>query len=102
MIGNLWEWTDEWYAGLGDATTSATPWPPMLPPDAASYGNDGTWNITSKVSGGAGDIAGMPAAALRGGVWNSGTLAGAFALDLGNGPSTWDSYVGARCVLVRP
>ncbi len=40
----------------------------------------------------------MPAAALRGGNWNNGSQAGAFALNLNNGPTNRNPNVGFRCV----
>ena len=39
----------------------------------------------------------LPAAAIRGGNWNNGTDAGAFALNLNNGPSNWNTNIGVRC-----
>jgi len=44
-----------------------------------------------------GNRRGLPAAALRGGNWDNGTNAGAFALNLNNAPSNWNNNVGARC-----
>lgn len=95
LIGNLWEWTNEWYAGLGDTSQSAQPWPDN------SYGGDGTWNIASSASNGLKTLPGLPSAALRGGSWGGGTTAGLFALDLLRGPSYWDYSIGFRCVLAR-
>jgi formylglycine-generating enzyme required for sulfatase activity len=103
MIGNLWEWTAEWYqAGrpweTGDAQNptprsgvNAGPWP-------AGYADDNTWNLNGTAS----DIGiwqqGLPAAGIRGGSWNSGgTNAGAFTLNLGDAPSNASTSRGARC-----
>jgi len=49
---------------------------------------------------GNGDTAGEEtsyAAAVRGGVWGSGSLAGVFALGLNYAPSDWLGSVGFRC-----
>jgi formylglycine-generating enzyme required for sulfatase activity len=94
MIGNVLEWTDEWYAGPGADNTTATPWPT---PDNA----DGTWNIASSAynSVPATPATGIPAAAARGGNCSFGTLDGVFALNLAYAPSFWDPGIGFRCVL---
>jgi formylglycine-generating enzyme required for sulfatase activity len=93
LIGNLWEWTVEWFAGVGDGTQSATPWPD-------GYNGDGTWNIASSAWSN-GIRPGVPAAAHRGGRSSNGTLAGLYALDLSSAPSHqgWDT--GFRCVVAR-
>lgn len=39
----------------------------------------------------------FPAAAIRGGNWDNGTDAGAFALNLNNAPSNASTNIGARC-----
>ena len=39
----------------------------------------------------------LPAAGLRGGNWNNGTQAGAFALNLNNAPSNSNNNIGFRC-----
>lgn len=97
MVGGIWEWTDEWYAGLGAGTPTAQPWPTAGV--TGSYGGDGTFNITSSAqNGGSGNTVGLPAAALRGGAWDNGTAAGIFALDLREGPSYAETRVGFRCV----
>ena len=94
MIGNLWEWTTMWtqagpIAGTGDGEEQCN-WP-------SEYENDCTWNLDGRVSGGEGWVNGVPAAALRGGDWGYGPRAGAFALLLSNGPSSWPDYAGVRC-----
>jgi formylglycine-generating enzyme required for sulfatase activity len=101
MIGNLWEWTDEWYAGTGDGSGSGrainnevSVWP-------MEYGNDRTWNINSAVISEIPETlrVGMPGAAIRGGDWGGGARAGVFTLDLRSGASTWDLDLGFRCVV---
>jgi formylglycine-generating enzyme required for sulfatase activity len=97
MIGNLGEWTADWYAGLGGVTGnfSAT-WP------GSAFKGDGTWNIASAASEGAALLAGLPAAAVRGG--NDGlspTTAGRFAVILTEAPSASVFVIGFRCVLTH-
>lgn len=99
MIGNVMEWTDEWYAGLGQPTAPNQPWPQAT----VDYGNDGTWNITSSAFPGAGvpPVAGIPSAAARGGDWGDVVRAGAFALFLNSAPSSSGPNIGFRCVVPR-
>jgi len=99
MIGNVREWTAEWYAGAGQA--GATPgfvqqgvsnWP-------ADYNGDGTWNIDGHVDRGGAETNGIPSAAIRGGFWSVGARAGVFALSVNQAPSHWVTVIGLRCVL---
>jgi formylglycine-generating enzyme required for sulfatase activity len=103
MIGNVWEWTDEWYAGLGNAssnTPNGTPATDGWPTDGDLYRGDGTRNIASSAfPGGGGPRIGIPSAAFRGGAWGDGARAGVFALGLDLAPSAWNASVGFRCVL---
>jgi formylglycine-generating enzyme required for sulfatase activity len=96
MIGNVSEWTDEWYAGVGNADLITRPWPD------ASYGDDGTWNIASKAFPAMGPpVQGIPAAAQRGGDFGGGTAAGIFHFALHLAPSNAQPEVGFRCVVPR-
>ncbi len=97
QIGNLWEWTDEWYAAPGwlggagqQANGASTTW------GRGDYNGDGLWNIASSASDDQWR-AGHPAAALRGGYWAYGTQAGVFALFLNTAPSHWSWSEGFRC-----
>lgn len=86
MIGNLWEWVDHWAPAGRDSGFSRAvirfPWP-------GRYGEDATWNLDGEAVQGSGLwVTGAPAAAQRGGNWSSGTLSGAFALNLNDGPAT--------------
>lgn len=121
MIGNLAEWTAEWFAGAGNAlqrdaltvpisggvgsvvvpairagtvNEGTTSWPP-------SYGGDGTWNVAGFSDRGGGGVLGLPAAAQRGGHYNSGALAGIFSLELTHAPSNGGPRIGFRCVIPR-
>ncbi|MFO0761077.1 MAG: SUMF1/EgtB/PvdO family nonheme iron enzyme [Byssovorax sp.] len=98
MIGNLWEWTEEWYAGLGDTTAAyaaKSPWGDPL------YNGDSTWNVAGSACIGGACPTNLPAAGLRGGSWIYATQAGIFTLSLGDAPAYWASNVGLRCVLPR-
>jgi formylglycine-generating enzyme required for sulfatase activity len=107
MVGNLWEWTAEWWqAGQTWQTadgetqcpsgcTGTGGWP-------SGYGADVTCNLNGRVLiNGVAWMPGVPAAALRGGTWGNGTLAGVFAVDLNHGPSSWSPANGVRCARRR-
>lgn len=110
MIGNVAEWTADWYASVGQATTvsmtaggtvsvirvnsSSQPWPP-------GYGNDGTSNIGGAAAGNPGMDTNIPAAAVRGGSFRDRETAGVFALDLRHGSPYSDDSIGFRCVIPR-
>ncbi|MDD5307735.1 MAG: SUMF1/EgtB/PvdO family nonheme iron enzyme [Deltaproteobacteria bacterium] len=95
MIGNLWEWTAWWGEGgmtwmTSDGQEAAAVW-------GASYGSDSTWGVNGTTYGATASAAGLPAAALRGGYWSSGSRAGAFTMTLYHGPSAGTNTIGLRC-----
>jgi len=93
-IGNLWEWVDLWGqagpVGVGFGQNQAAAWP-------SGYAGDKTWNVNGTAHDGSAYTLGIPAAGIRGGYWNNGTDAGAFALYLNYGPSYWFKGIGFRC-----
>jgi formylglycine-generating enzyme required for sulfatase activity len=103
MIGNLWEWTGDWYASPGTTASGSSGlrvvWPSASPND---YRGDGTINIGFFADRNDGMGAGLPAAEQRGGYFNSTTNAGVFAMTLSDAPSSGGSGSGFRCVLPRP
>lgn len=92
MVGNMWEWTEEWYAS-GDGTFS-TRWP-------QGYGDDEIQNVRSAAQHGDKFTTGLPSATLRGGSLYSGTSAGIFAFALSQAPSAFNGSFGFRCVVPR-
>jgi hypothetical protein len=94
MIGNLWELTADWYAGVGTDGVANT-WP-----DSSNNG-DGTWNIASSAHDSTAWHPGIPAAALRGGDYGAGSASGLFALYLNASPSEMGGNTGFRCVISR-
>ena len=119
MVGNVMEWTADWYASVGQTTViDATPTAPAtsarpsdrvrgvrvndLRPWPTGFGDgDITRNVTSVVNNGGTFDVGVPAAVIRGGRSQDGNGAGIFAMDLGVGPSIADATIGFRCVIPR-
>ncbi|MEO7328528.1 MAG: SUMF1/EgtB/PvdO family nonheme iron enzyme [Minicystis sp.] len=101
MIGNVAEWTVEWFAGLYDDGIIHAPH--IWPSDGnLKFAGDSVNNVSSYVElGEFGPTQGFPAAAVHGGAWLGGTGAGVFALDLANGPTDLGPSKGFRCVLPR-
>ena len=94
LVGNSWEWVDEWHAGIGNADTSALGWP-------SGFGGDATYNIVSKAQTSSGPLLGTPAALLRGGAYTDGPLAGLNAMHLSYSPAYSSATFGFRCVIPR-
>ncbi|RJO70451.1 MAG: formylglycine-generating enzyme family protein [Myxococcales bacterium] len=89
MIGNVWEWTEEWNGFVANSIGGLQP---------AEFNGDGWMDVES--ARGQGIYSGtpsFPAAALRGGDWNDEVGAGVFALSMGSAPSSWGSNLGFRC-----
>jgi formylglycine-generating enzyme required for sulfatase activity len=111
MIGNLAEWTAEWYAGLrttapdggaGDAGSAAGDAGTWRDTAGGNYGGDGLFSVTSRTqAGNLGWTPGLPSAALRGGSFNDGIAAGVYAFSLSSSPSDWGPAIGFRCVVPR-
>jgi hypothetical protein len=95
MIGNLDEWTANWYAGTR-SDGAMVDWTAST--GDAIYNHDGAWNIGGAAYSNGGWHSGLPAASLRGGTWADGPQAGVFAQYLGSAPSQWNGYEGFRCV----
>lgn len=112
MIGNLAEWTDEWFPGVGKMTSDPIdgpvgnpqvyfPWPPD-----SDFGNDGTQNIDSApvyedLAQNAKARIGLPAVGTRGGGLTEGTGAGIYSLSVGSSPVVNYPFFGFRCLLTR-
>lgn len=112
IAGNVWEWTD-WSLGGGltsGPTSCAASWTqlpvvscgalaaadymPANPASVTAANYNSNYGLGQLHGGGGG-------AALRGGVWNGGSGAGAFTLYLNNGPGGTAASIGFRCVF-RP
>lgn len=109
MIGNVWEWTAEWYAGAGRAivvsdggvspVTEADTiqhWPVDLGSDIVSRVSN---NLVS--TGQTTGTFGLPVAAIRGGSYREGTGAGVFTVALDASPLVVLEWIGFRCVIPR-
>ena len=105
--GNVWEWSDA-IMNTGDMPEDATPASEWLeytavtkykalnyirPPDGAWNANTGVGQIYTDVG-----TANTIRAFRRGGHWNLGASAGAFALYLYSAPSLTSTHFGFRCV----
>ena len=131
MVGNVDEWTDEWYSGVGVVTT---PTGIVSAPDAgvasvlrplgsdgerveglranlaqrpwpSDYGDgrDRTDDVVAAVirANGEAPIMGLPAVAHRGGAFSGNDGAGVYAFDLESAPTFWHPHVGFRCMIPR-
>jgi formylglycine-generating enzyme required for sulfatase activity len=85
MVGNGWEWVADWMQANSDIDDGPT--------STVTYGTDGLTGIDEASP--ATDR--FPAALLRGGDFNDGTVAGVFTVNAGNAPSVAFIGVGFRC-----
>jgi formylglycine-generating enzyme required for sulfatase activity len=89
MIGNLWEWTSDWYGQGPNGVSGSQP---------AAYFGDGYHNVDGTENTGT-FITYFPAAGMRGGSNENSTRAGVFAFELDLSPSCMLSILGFRCAL---
>ncbi len=90
MIGNVWEWSDDLIDAVSNDDYA----------NSATYGSDYIYRLTlGSISVGEGNSNASVSAFLRGGRWSGGASAGAFALHLGDGPSSLGWGIGFRCSL---
>jgi formylglycine-generating enzyme required for sulfatase activity len=109
MIGNVWEWTNEWYAAPGTGSAFAnqlvSTWPAEYGTAGATGGSgaDATYNVNTWTyrDPTPTQVTGLPAGGVRGGDYSSGTgtQVGVFSLMLNFAPSFWAGYIGIRCVV---
>jgi hypothetical protein len=99
MIGNLSEWTDEWYGSLGlrsnDTYGLIYRWPGDM------FNSDVTNGIISQARTNSDEGVGLPAAAYRGGCFVDELSAGLFTLGLISSPNYLQNINGLRCVVPR-
>ncbi len=101
MIGNVSEWTSEWFAAPGiDGIGSTNTWADYSG-SGSSYGRDFSFNIASQALGATAAVQGLPSAAVRGGHWGDGDRAGIFTVDLRRAPTSSNITIGFRCVVPR-
>ena len=92
MVGNVWEWTSNWWGQGADSDDGNQP-------NDGEFHGDGYWNVDNAQANGSyteGNPV-FPASALRGGTWSHGSRAGVFALHLNYGPARWLTSLGSRC-----
>ena len=89
MIGNLGEWTSDWYGQGADSVTGGQP---------PAFFGDGHWNVDEAASQGSYPTH-FPAAGIRGGSGHEGETAGAFMLNLAFAPSHAERSLGFRCAM---
>ena len=99
MIGNVSEWTAEWYAS--PPTTTGSGLPLWTAPWGPGYGDDQVANIASIAGSPAGWTLGVPAVMLRGGYAGENAATGVFAINLTLAPNASYETVGFRCVIPR-
>lgn len=107
MIGNVWEFSAEWYAGTTPDTVDTPQQGPTLQQQfwSADYGKDQVYNVYgAAVLDSDGSWAmGVPAVAALGGSYQQGTNAGRYCFCLYNAPTNGGKNVtlGLRCVVPR-
>ncbi|GEM_PF-2269085 len=95
MVGNLFEWTSDWWGQGPDEADGSQP-------NDGDFKGDGYWNVDVAAYCGADTtypdgLPVFPASGLRGGSRAYKSRSGVFSLYLGYGPSAQSVDVGARC-----
>lgn len=90
MVGNVSEWIADWVQG------SSSSWSPSTGTAGTGYGDDWMYGINAAGAQGTGST-NQPSTLTRGGGWNYGPIAGAFALNAIYGPAESRDYIGFRC-----
>lgn len=97
LIGNLWEWTAEWYTGVRSQDYGArSEWLPK-----EDYSDSTTCNLSGVVVDQNDNLVTLPAAALHGGHFQEEQKAGIYALSLNASPSFAGAFYGFRCMIPR-
>jgi formylglycine-generating enzyme required for sulfatase activity len=94
MVGNLWEWTANWYGQGADGDDGNQA-------DDGEFHGDGYMNVDSAQFKGTYNPSNpvFSASAARGGNWAIGSKSGVFSFSLHVGVTYWDISLGARCCL---
>lgn len=100
MIGNVWEWTDEWFGSMSsyenwESAANGRSRMPEFNDDASNGFSSAATEVGFRLT------ANIPSAALRGGSAYDGASAGVFSLETRNAPAFSNRLVGFRCVTSR-
>ena len=112
MSGNVWEWNADVIEGnsnsaFGKGSSNWYEFTTLSDYTVMSYASlrpsNSSWNAThgmGRIYADVNDVnpSGTTHAFIRGGRWDYGALAGAFALNLNNSPANSNYNIGLRCV----
>jgi hypothetical protein len=95
MIGNVWEWTEEWTG------SPLTDYPGLLSQWSSVPDGDGIWGLASVSFVSPDKWLHEPSAVQRGGGPDDGIYAGVFAMTVQNSPNDTEGRSGFRCSIRR-